>query len=639
MSDAVVTERPHRDADLATILREAQPQEIDVLVDIITDFGKGRLALDATTKRELVSARHGDGDERYSEEQLNLLAEEIRQFGGHSASNLARRLLNKPALPYREIVDDVYAKLGGTATGKSLAQKEREIARGLFGPAWRELSPRERHQRCTSTTVLSGRFRLDAGDARAEEAGIVLGAIARDAAMAGLGAAMYAGKFGGRTLLTTIPSRAALGPAAAPATMGMASHLCLREAYRVTIPCVAQMGWILLRRDADAQAPLGPDAAENEEAAEREAAPATLELSTETGAMLMRLTALEGSASPALAAGASTALADETIATFNALLSSLPQAAALAELKRGHYVRCNLPLDTLTPSAQDDGTFRAWVSEGGRIREQALLSAPDSLQEVLVSAAAWNLLSSAVGQKHLHDINEKLNTIKRQLDEVQGDLEALRHNEVAGLVDYVQSLLSHLPVDGLNKLARVTLELRLSDMAKLEAWFQDRREAELKKTAALEADSLFRASRARLELEEALRRSRDWIRGELQVIQLRVISLALLHRVLPQARYVNEARNRLEKLRQLAGSLPAQYRHIYRSKLALTNSVTNEVADDDTLRVEGLLNDLASSLAQSQLQTRQLHRSLFGHADQAVLLRLDDGIVTAANWLDNDEAG
>ncbi|MNO10212.1 hypothetical protein D3C81_2339280 [compost metagenome] len=60
---------------------------------------------------------------------------------------------------------------------------------------------------------------------------------------------------------------------------------------------------------------------------------------------------------------------------------------------------------------------------GGKISEQASLSLPEDLQSVLLSGAAWNAVSSAVGQKYLHNINEILDVIKRQLDTVLRELD------------------------------------------------------------------------------------------------------------------------------------------------------------------------------------------------------------------------
>lgn len=663
MSDVLEIERPIQDAELIAVLREAHAEEIDVLIDVITDFGKGRLALDAATKRELVSARHATGDDRYGEAQLSLLSEEIRQFGGHSASNLARRLLSRPALPYREIVEDVYTKLGGSPlNAPTLADKERAITLGLFGPEWRELTARERHKRCTSPTVLSGRFRL------AHDAGP--GLSARELVAAGIAGVIRTGRPLVQPLArplaqppalplvrpsvrpapqapvagavrTPAPLPASVGPAsingvAAPGITapGVTAHACLKEAYRITIPCVAQLGWIRLRREAEAlaSAPVADTAAENPETAD--SSPLSVELKQESGATLMRLTAFDGPADDADAAS----LSPEHIASFNALLSILPDAAALQELKRGQYVRCSLPIDALPPAKGSEDSFRAWLSEAGRIREHATLSGADALEQILVSTATWNLLSSAVGQKHLDDINEKLVAIRRQLDDVQEDLEALRRDELRGLVDYVQSLLTRLEVDGLNGLARVTLEHRLSDMARLEAWFQERREAELKSLATLETDPMYRSGAASSGLHDSLHRAGNWIHGELQVIQLRVISLALLNQVLPQARYLNEARNRLEKLKQLAGTLPEQYWQIYHSKLALSNSVVNEISDDETQQLEDRLTDLAITIEQADRETVRLHRALFGRADREVLLQLDDGMIRTARWLDCAEA-
>lgn len=70
--------------------------------------------------------------------------------------NLTRRFLKKSAVPYAEIVNDVYQKLNGSdAASRSVADKERQIALALFGAGWRELAPEDRFERTTSTMVLT----------------------------------------------------------------------------------------------------------------------------------------------------------------------------------------------------------------------------------------------------------------------------------------------------------------------------------------------------------------------------------------------------------------------------------------------------------------------------------------------------
>ena len=73
------------DDELFASLLSAKADEVDMLVDIITDFSRGRAGLDADIKKRLVQAKHSSRPAGYEQQQLELLGHELQQFGGHSA--------------------------------------------------------------------------------------------------------------------------------------------------------------------------------------------------------------------------------------------------------------------------------------------------------------------------------------------------------------------------------------------------------------------------------------------------------------------------------------------------------------------------------------------------------------------------
>jgi hypothetical protein len=112
------------DQSMLEHLSSVSAADIDRLVDILTDFGRGRASLDADIKKTLVMARHNPRPSRYGEQHLRAIANEL-QHGGHSVANLVRNLRDKPPLSYESIVDNVHAKLNGKNTeAKSVEAKE-----------------------------------------------------------------------------------------------------------------------------------------------------------------------------------------------------------------------------------------------------------------------------------------------------------------------------------------------------------------------------------------------------------------------------------------------------------------------------------------------------------------------------------
>ncbi|WP_332846298.1 hypothetical protein [Pseudomonas lactucae] len=595
------------DDELFASLLSAKPDEVDMLVDIITDFSRGRAGLDADIKKQLVQAKHSSRPAGYEQQQLELLGHELQQFGGHSAMNLTRRFLKKSAVPYAEIVNDVFQKLNGSdAASRSVADKERQIALALFGAGWRELAPEDRFERATSTKVLAGLFNLK--DALSVSSGTAVGLSAASSA----------------ALFTVATTGFRLNPIGAVATLGFGLHSSIAEAYRVTVPFVAQMGWIRLRHEA----PVTCSPATTTVAPDSTPGASELVVQNGQGETLLKLNVLQRPP-----AGVHRALPTDQINALSPLLANVPGLAALGEMSRGNYVVCSLPFETLTKNANNDGSVRAFVRTGSKISEQASLSLPEDLQNVLLSGAVWNAVSSAVGQKHLHDINEKLNAIKRQLDSVLHELDEARWESLAGMVDYTQDLLDHYAQDGISHYAVQTLESQHSQITALRQFFDRKMKEELDVAQAIEADKLFGADSARQALKGSLTKMESWVSGYLQATQLQVVSSALRYMADPQQRHCSAAAKVLESLGPL-DAIASQSRSVYSSQMELTSSRVFSLDASLSQNFTTQLDSVAGTLAQGPFDTRQLHQSLFNQGEHQVLLRYQDGQIAEAQLLE-----
>ncbi len=205
------------DAGLLKLLQQSDIEEIDFLVDVLTDEGSGRLALPSSIKDILLEQKT---QRRYSEEGLRSLLHELQAYGGHSMMNLFR---SQP-VAYEKILTDVHKKLNGKESkSKSVRDKEHEIALSLFGRNWESLSDHERWSRCIDTRVVCGFFNMRE-NLKLDANGVALG-------------------------LSTTASAAAFAPMrlSPPLAAVSALRLAVRpvsEAYRVTIPFVAQIARI-----------------------------------------------------------------------------------------------------------------------------------------------------------------------------------------------------------------------------------------------------------------------------------------------------------------------------------------------------------------------------------------------------------
>lgn len=596
------------DETLMATLRNAKAEEVDLLVDVVTDFGRGRAGLDTELKKELVFAKHSPLADRYHSKLLKLLGAELQQFGGNSAMNLMRRYRGKAAVPYSEVVDDVYKKLNGKSPAtKSVEQKERELALALFGANWRDLPAKERYERSTSVTVLAGAFSI----------GNALGTDAKGASV-GLSAVNSAAIF------SALSIGLRLNPVGLLATAGLGIHSAVSEAYRITVPFIAQIGWIRLRQEADLLTP-SEVTSQQDTPAYQAAALRDLVMTDENGRSLMKISVFEGA--PMLAGRA---MPSEQVSKLNPLLANIPGLAALAEQQNGTYVLCSIPFEALT-AGKNEGTARAWVTEAGRIKEHAFLSEPEKLQNVMVSGAVWNIVSSAVGQKHLHDISEKLTAIKRQLDDIQADMENSKRHKLTALVKYVQSLLDHFPQEGISANALAHLEDRQVDMVELEQYFQDKMKDEAIKANQVETGNLFSPGASRTALLESLAKMEVWAQSLVQVAQLRIVSYALLHMGAPSTRYRAEAMKVLDSLEPLPVDAE-KFRQIYSAQLELTNSRLFSTSADQMNGFAAQLAALDDVMRSAPTHAKKLHKLL--SEDQRVLLRVENGQFSSGDLLD-----
>lgn len=238
---------------LKQLLAKANSEYLDLLVDYITDGGKGRLMLSATNCKALVQAKAAG---EYSEAQLELLITELLHFGGNSIANMWR----SEGAPWASIVVDVLDHLKGKREdGDSIIQLERRVLVQLLRHFWSKLSGAELEPLCEVLKVngMPDQDQLEVlrqAVMGASEVGLILTKI--------LAASMATSTFGAGAALTGISwGGAAAGVALFAAGRGAAIALgpiglalggiwsafnLTGPAFRVTVPCVVLIALIRL---------------------------------------------------------------------------------------------------------------------------------------------------------------------------------------------------------------------------------------------------------------------------------------------------------------------------------------------------------------------------------------------------------
>jgi uncharacterized protein YaaW (UPF0174 family) len=227
---------------IENLLASADVEDINVLVDYLTDSGEGRLSLDSNVCKRLVQCKEAN---IYSIGDREIIAKEIRLFGGNSLFNLLR----KDGVPYEEIVQDVasHQKVNFNSSD-SVEIIEREILAKILSCALQEMSEKERKAifddlgisnyslggpAATAAIIAAAKM---GGFATYKLATIVANAIAR--ALLGKGLA-----FGATAPLMQSIS-VLIGPVGWVATALWTAYDLASPAYRVTVPCIVQLAYI-----------------------------------------------------------------------------------------------------------------------------------------------------------------------------------------------------------------------------------------------------------------------------------------------------------------------------------------------------------------------------------------------------------
>ncbi|WP_040107146.1 MULTISPECIES: ubiquinol-cytochrome C chaperone family protein [Azotobacter] len=238
------------DKDLLALLKGADPADLGVLVDFLTDSGKGRLAMASDVRKAL---EHAKRQNKYSHDELLLLIRELQHFGGNSVANLVRRT----GVPYAEIVRDVLKYVGGKIDNESVEMLELKILEKLVAKAWEKMSERERAEFARNFHAAHGP--LDLGLAAVLAAVRAGGLNAAKAALMAVGSVatlLAEGAFSvGASAVAGRAAGLALGPIGALVAGAAGVQMLAKEAYRVTVPCVAQIAYIRQKQAANAAAP------------------------------------------------------------------------------------------------------------------------------------------------------------------------------------------------------------------------------------------------------------------------------------------------------------------------------------------------------------------------------------------------
>lgn len=228
------------DPELLNLLLDASAEDIAILIDIVTDSGKGRVSLANQELVLLVEARDNPSDKARL-----VLAAELQQFGGNSLVSLFR---GGKGVPYHEIACDVASHVNANYNDKQeIAQIENAILLKIVEKSLDKMSDEEKtaffkefgvNYEGVGPLAMAGLIATIKGSGFAfyKMTAIVAQATAKALLGRGLSFAATGGLMRGVSVLA--------GPIGWAITGIWTAFDLASPAYRVTVPCVIQLAYM-----------------------------------------------------------------------------------------------------------------------------------------------------------------------------------------------------------------------------------------------------------------------------------------------------------------------------------------------------------------------------------------------------------
>jgi uncharacterized protein YaaW (UPF0174 family) len=257
-------------SSLPLLLAQADAADLDILVDYVTDSGKGRLSLNSDICDRLVKCKERGS---YTPEDRNLISQEIGAFGGNTLSNVYRdvrsniplgSLLDKvlpdadATIPYEEVVKDVASHLKVPFDkGDDLLVVEDGILRKILRDSFAKMTPEERADVLKELNVSDLSMLAPTASAALLAAGRVGGFATYKLALVVANAVSKALLGRGLPLVVNATIARTVGVVLGPIGWVVTGVWTLADmaspAYRVTVPCVIQVAYMRQKAIVESQ--------------------------------------------------------------------------------------------------------------------------------------------------------------------------------------------------------------------------------------------------------------------------------------------------------------------------------------------------------------------------------------------------
>ncbi len=355
-----------KNGDLYALLDVCSQEDLNPLVESITKRFDSLLKNVADKFSNSIEAntiyqRYYPDHKQYTD----LIADEIRLYGGNSISNMYRQ---RTGPDYDEILFDVCQKLDIPSEKREIIKNEKKLLKLCLPDNWENLSLIEQEK--------------------------VLAKARKDYKTYG---GLITSGVGIATRVISTPIAASL------LTKGITD-----PAFTITIPCVLQIAYlrwkVLNRMTKDTTQKNNPYKNSNNQLVTQ--SDSSLVIKSDSENPLITFSLVDVPQNTNLNWQQILESDNTGISRFNSLLQAVPNLVTKAHIATTQYLKSDIPLESLTLAKGSTSEYRGYTRDlKGQFEKHAKLTSADDLTNIVNAAALFQIASVILAQKHLADIN------------------------------------------------------------------------------------------------------------------------------------------------------------------------------------------------------------------------------------------
>lgn len=333
-------------------------------------------------------------------------------------------------------------------------------------------------------------------------------------------------------------------------------------------------------------------------------------------------------------------LETESISQFNHFLSLIPSSVTAAVGNAKQLMTCSFDYSKLIQAKDGSGAIGGVYKEGtNQIGAQARFHEAKNLKSAVNTGLLLNIASQALAQKHLADINERLQSIEKQVKDIQAFLEKSRLAKIQAFQEHLQRIGvmlrrgEEILPDTLKALALKAQDVR-SEVIHIR---QDLKKAH-QEVNEFDSSCWFGSNDVRIALQEKIKRISHFQQEYLLGMQyLLVANLILYIKHGGNKEFVHASEDYLAELQNEHGLLAqwhATVRHVavHLSKMKPVFELSKSTQANVQL-VEGRIAKVRQTIAQDSRKVRQLQQRIEDAQVPRILLEMEKGRVVRGHYL------